>query len=814
MILSSTFQNQGADPSASLNKIIEDLFLRYECPQTIAFHILITFTLRFETSIQASNNGAAAQQQSNLELLDDFKVTVNKLSLDKENEIQLKNRIVELGRSNDTLVVEKNAREREAQCLANQLDELKRDLAGCRGELSAKNDELTNLLATLAEDPRLRAQIQDLETARNTVNGQLESANRELVKVRGELKSVQELARRKDQQMKDWEKKHIDAQARVKILQEEKNKFLASKQQEIEKACAEERQRIAKAGESSKATMKMKLESEVKNLEAQVKEKDSELAIVQENLQRAQDERDVSVNNIEKLQGEVLDYKEQFKRQVAHLKRLEELNPGREVSDRLTDDLRSLRDECTELQTHLESIRSENGQNIEAVLKGQQAIETSLRQIDSLENENEELKQTNARLLQRAERLNEAHEQEKTNQAGHQDNQRVVGGLKNIAFATSGGSLPPSQQNDRVMSGHRVETPEGALRKATRDVRSFISGSHVGSAIHGSSLRFANDFDTPRGRNQGVFQEGSANFNTPDATTGVNDDTSSAPRLHRTRSSTRIVADRKPGSLVRNAVETRTPDFQPANRGNYTSQSANVAPAQDLSSITPFAALASSFPTPSPCTDLSLMMDELGSAPDQEQLQKAYMKPREKKENVANTKTVGIGGLHTFANATMLSLNEGEGGRNAVKKPQRHGKHISAEEEAQRRRTAQPCKPSLKKTQATDELIPQSEPRPNATRVGDVAHIGNKVAFQVQNGPRGSYNRAVSGSKPVTGDEAILRPSISEHRSPNMAPCKRNKRTTSSTTQTQAPPKRIRTSQGSSLPGRLEVPDSQDQPTF
>jgi hypothetical protein len=85
------------------------------------------FVLRCETFMQACNNGATAQQESSIKLLDDFKTTVNQLRLDKKTELQLNNQICELGWSNDALTVEKNTLEREIQSLTNQVDELKRD---------------------------------------------------------------------------------------------------------------------------------------------------------------------------------------------------------------------------------------------------------------------------------------------------------------------------------------------------------------------------------------------------------------------------------------------------------------------------------------------------------------------------------------------------------------------------------------------------------------------------------------------------------------------------------------------------------------
>jgi hypothetical protein len=809
--------------------------------------MLIAFVSRFETSMQASNNGAATQQEPNIKLLDDFKTMFNQLRLDKESELQLNNRIFELGQSNNTLVVEKMAREREIQGLANQVDELKRDLADTRGQLSSKNDELATALAVPKEDPRLRAQIHDLETANNIVTGKFESSNQKQAKLKKELGSFQELVRGKDQKIKDWEQKLNDTQSRIRNLQEEKTKYLATKQQEIERACSEERQRIAKAAEASKATMKMKLESEINHLEQNVKEKDDELALAKEELQKVQDESGIYINTANKLQRELALYKEQVVQQIVHLKRLEEQNPGQEDSDRLANNLQSVRNECTELRNHLESIRSENSQKFEAALRGQQAIEGNLRQIDALENENERLKERNAELQKRVEGLNEAYNEQKALQAGYRGDQLTTSELKDIAFATPQGMLRLSQQtqdhrpssahahslvsgsilkNHRVLDGHRVDTPEEALRKAAKGIGShnLTSGSQAGNAAQTSSEKVDNYVETPQVRNQEVLNERSTNFNTPNA--GGCSMPHARPLKVAGRKHGRFSQSNGTGAVPHHLNPTDPPaqSFQEAYTGS--SRFADATDIQGSSDIKPFATLASSIPTPSPFTDLSSMMDHLESTPDQEQLQEGYTKARGKKGSMAGDNVAGIGVLQTFAQRTMRSLEEHDVELDVVHKSQVRVKPPSAAEEALRRRTVQPFKPALRKPTLTNDTVSSSEPRPvNFTEPSKIStRAGSKVASQIQNGHRGSYNRAVSGGKPQTpkaknpsaARESTQGSSNGKKDSPNIPPVKRNslKRSGSSTAQTQAAPKRVRTSRGSSMAGRVEVPDSQGTQTF
>ena len=793
--------------------------------------------------MQASTNGVAAQQESNLKLLDDFKTTVNQLRLDKENELQLNSRVLELGQSNDTLVVEKNSREREIVGLTNQVKELKRDLADCCGQLSSKTDELATALAVLEVNPRLEAQIQDLETASNTIAGKLEDSNQELAQLRVELSSHQEISRRKDQQIKTWEHKLDETQSRIKNLNEEKTKFIANKQHEIESACQEERQRIAKAAEASKATMKMKLESEVSLLERKVKERDIELALAKEELQKAQDRSNDQVNNANLLQQELIIYKEKFVQQLAHLKRLEEQTPGREVSDRLAENLQSVRNECTELRNHLESIRNENSQSVKAALKGQQAIERSLRQIDALENENGELKQKNAELQSRAESLNEAYTQQKAPNAGQRGGQRAAEGARNTAFATPQAMLRLNQQthglrpssantnsletgcilsNDRVSDANSVDTPKDALHEVAKGIGSYNlrSGSQVGTIAQtsSSSMKFANFFEIQQIRNQGVFNERSTNISAPST------EDSSASHTQRLGSGGRPlkVAARKHGAFSHSSGTGAVPLQLTPSETPAQASSAGAVDGHGSSGITPFATFASNAPTPSPFTDLSSMVDDLEATPNQEQLEEAYTKAREKKHSSADGNVADFRGLQAFAQETMNSLEESGGKRDVIRRSQARVKSLSTTEEAIRRRTALPPKSAIKKLKLANDTASTSQPRSGAIiePPKDSTRVGNKAAPQIQNGNRGVYNRAVSGCKlqtpkaknPSTVSESTQGTSNGEEGSPNMPIPKRNnlKRAGSSTSQTQAASKRVRTSRGNSMAGRSEVPDSQD----
>jgi len=804
------------------------------------------FVLRCETFMQACNNGATAQQESSIKLLDDFKTTVNQLRLDKKTELQLNNQICELGWSNDALTVEKNTLEREIQSLTNQVDELKRDLTNCRGQLSSKNDELVTALAVPKEDSWLKAKIQDLETARDGIGSQLESSKQELAKLKEELGAFQESARHKEQQSKDWEQKFNEVQSRIKCLQEEKMRLLAGKQQGIGEACQEERQRIAKAAEASKATLKMRLESELSHLERKVKEKDAELVIVKEQLRIAQDGSVSQVDKSNILQRELVLYKEQFIQQLAQLKRLEDQNPSREARDRLLDNLQSVRNECKELRNHLETIRTENNENIERAMRGQQVIEGNLRQINSLENENEKLKEGNEELQKRLESCNAAYSQQDALHAESQSDQPSIAASEKTAFVTPRGIFLRQQQNQgpKPASGHAsslesgsilrndifldrgLETPEDALRKAARGIVASRSGSQVGKAFQAPSMASANKFETPPIRYQGALHKGSTNSKTPNSGSCV------SPQPLRVGQRSLKVATRKHGTFGQgsgtgavthqlNGTETFAQGVQEACTGDGSSRSVHVADVPSSSGIAPFAAVASSIPTLSPITDLSSMMDELGSLPDQEQLQEAYAKARGRKDDAADAKVAAARGHQNLAWSTMNSFEKENTERDAAPKFPSRRKSISTEEEALRRRTAQPTRSAIKKPKTALDVVSTSEPAPVTILEPSSKpnHKGKMATAQIQDGPRGPYNRAVSGGKPQSpqtgnpyaANDSAQGPSNGVEHSPNRPPPKRNAlKRASLSGQTQAAPKRVRTCRGMSLIRRDVVPDSQE----
>jgi hypothetical protein len=595
----------------------------------------------------------------------------------------------------------------------------------------------------------------------------------------------------------------------------------------------------------------MKLESEINHLEQKIKENDAELALAKENLQKVQDGSEAHRINASKFQGELAHVKEQFIQQIAELKRLEEQNPGRETSDRLADSLQSMRSECRELQKHLESIRSENTQKIEAAMRGQQAIEGDLRQIDALENENERLKEKNAKLQKRFEGLNEAYNQQNALRNEHRDDRRSIGGLKNMAFIKPMEILPNQQTqyprplpaipssvepdsvrtNNRVLDEYGAETPENALRKAAKGIGSIKPGSQFEKAIQTSSSKAVNP-ETPQIPNPEILT-GTPLLNSPRT------DSSSVSQHQRVGSGSRPlrIAARKHSIFGQSSRKEAGPhhlshtETTEGVQVTYTSKDSlhytDVIAAQTPLGITPFSQVAVNGPSPSPFTDLSSMMDELGPATNEEHIQEAYEKARSKKNEARITRTnvAEVGGLQAFAQRTMESLEEHEVVEaNAVPKAQGPKKAPSVAEESLRRRTSQPSKSAIKKPMGANDAAANAAPKPVAftiTRSKTSVRSGSKALCQIQDGHRGSYNRAVSGSKPQTPTTGILPDakktplgaSNGTQQSPPMAVPKRNnsKRSAPSTAPSQQAAKRVRisTQRRVSFKSGDVIPDSQ-----
>lgn len=286
------------------------------------------------------------------------------------------------------------------QSVTKQAEELRRDLADSRGQLSAKSDELAAILALPKEDPKLQAKIRDLENTNSALQGQLDAVNEETSRLKSELTPLQEASLGRQEEIKEIERKFKEAQTRIKSFNEEKKKYQEACKTDSERTCQE----LAKKANNSKTEMNLKHQAIAKNLEKKRAEAEAELDTAKEELQRIKDERVSSAGEISKLRTQLATVGQLD----ARMQHLAELNTGLENLDSQTNDLQSARRDITRIQNQIESVRNENTRIQEARTRERKEFEETSKRIGDLQREKQAVEEQNVNLQEQVEALNEA----------------------------------------------------------------------------------------------------------------------------------------------------------------------------------------------------------------------------------------------------------------------------------------------------------------------------------------------------------------------------------------------------------------------
>jgi hypothetical protein len=252
---------------------------------------------RLEADTEILNKNRSVDQETMTKLMEDLKEGIDQLRLEKKTEDLLNNRINEMRQSNHGLIAERASLEQDTQNMAKQLDEVNRDLADCRDQLRTKSNELTVALAVLPEVPLLGARVQCLESTNRELRNHLESASREITKLEGEIESVNESSTRRAQKVEELEFIYGVAQTKIKNYHEEKCKYIAEKEKEIESI----HQNLKQTFEAQEIALKADFEKDVRKIDQKYKEKDVELVSVQDELGRVRELMNATNDVIRKL---------------------------------------------------------------------------------------------------------------------------------------------------------------------------------------------------------------------------------------------------------------------------------------------------------------------------------------------------------------------------------------------------------------------------------------------------------------------------------------------------------------------------------
>jgi hypothetical protein len=404
-------------------------------------------------------------QESTDKLVEHLKGTLVQLKLDKKTENRLNNRIMELLQINSGLAMGKATVEHNVQVLSKKLDELRSDLENCRTQLSSKSDELSAALAAKNEGSLLKAKVQNLESTNSSLGNQLEEANQNISKLKEEVQALRDESNLKEQQMKDLEREFDSAQAIIKNFGDERTKFMADKEREKENACQE----LARTAEAHEATVKSKLEAEVQELEQKQKEKEAELSSAKQELLHLQEMNSALDSAAKKYQMDLEIFKENFDAHIIHVQRLEERNPGYEVSQELSAGLQATRNEISNLRHQIEFVKNQNTQSYQSLIRDQETIEGRLLTIDVLEKQRDAAENQVTKMKMDIDNQKAALARRVPPQNGR-IGQSVQG---NQATRT----VTPVQQaqvnGDNILRGFPIfRTPEGTLRQLTKQVSS------------------------------------------------------------------------------------------------------------------------------------------------------------------------------------------------------------------------------------------------------------------------------------------------------------------------------------------------------
>lgn len=319
---------------------------------------------------------------------------MRQLCLDGDVKSRYNERISSLEKVNESLTADKTAREHEAQSLTRQLEEIRRELADCQDQLRNREGELTAARTVLKEDPRLKARIQELESAKNTIESQLKAVNEEVSKARDKAKAVSDVAARKDQQIKDFEQKLNNAQKTIETINEERDKYMAAKEEEIKSAC----QKLAKKAESQKETIKAKLESQVNIAKQRYQEKESELRQTKQKLQEVQAQLEDHNYRASIQEDGRAEYIQKTKEQIAQVQQLIERAPSGKIPREFSQELNSIKIATKEANSRLEFAVKQLPHTVNAANEEQLRIETKIRNVSALEIEKYDLAEENAAL--------------------------------------------------------------------------------------------------------------------------------------------------------------------------------------------------------------------------------------------------------------------------------------------------------------------------------------------------------------------------------------------------------------------------------
>ncbi|CZR51886.1 uncharacterized protein PAC_01763 [Phialocephala subalpina] len=726
-------ENTTQEKIEEITSNIKELMKREsELPPTLV-KLVEDIASRLESEEQHSPGNDAILKDGVNTLLQELKDGMSQLRIDKETEISLNNKIKELEQARDNLDAQKVARDTEIESLSKQLEESRQELSSCRNALNNKDNELTAALNVPREDPALRTKIAELEKTNNALDNQAKEASQELSKVKEELVSTRKDSGSKDEQIKDLQRQLRIAQQTVEKFNGEEAKRVVLKEEEHKKTCQE----IARNGESQKATLKMRLDSEMKILEQRVQERNSEVNSMREQLQILQAEAQTRTDP--DLKVELSKYKDQITQFAAHMKRLEKGQPSNHDADKFTSELRSARSEIADLRLLFKSVTTETAQKIEAAAREQKVVEETLRRLDGLQKEKVTMEEHSTPLQLRPDNSrpqqlgrdtvtpsDRRSEASTTTPMPLSDSNRTSV-QEHATFAVPPGSRQTDLEDDMLPDNAAVHTPENALRDNVRKAGSNSAGpSRLNEKVTGAAT---GAYKTPAlPLPKGPVERTAFSRDSPH--------TSVQQYQHLTSRGLRV-APRKSnwtGASSQSENQPRPPILPGDLTPQASDQQRTPAPLKPFSDMTPLGYISS------PLADLESMFDQVEPVHKEVRPREEHDMTRSKKGSGATTAEM----ILAPQNMSAMSANQGhanDGARDSshpVNGPVKAQINPpSAAEESRRRRTSRPAKSAMKKTTRSSALVPGQaslyEGQPDTTRPATSTKVQSMRPPQISN---------------------------------------------------------------------------------
>ncbi|TQS39442.1 hypothetical protein Golomagni_00034 [Golovinomyces magnicellulatus] len=329
------------------------------------------------------------------DILKDVQDGLSSSHLHEEAQARLSKTISSLQKTNEILIHDKKTLADENKLVGADFNDLKVKLNAYEENLRVRTSELETAIVISKEIPHLKAQLLSLEAEKKELISKLEVIQGEILEVKE--KSV-EASNAREQKFLELQQKLSSAESRVNCFDEERSEYMTRKEEENKKTCQE----LTQKAEFSKATMKLKLETEVKNLEQRIKDKNKELESLKKELELARAEtlkvknefQVLRAANEEKekkfldLEKELGTFKDQLLQQTARFQVLEDCSLEPQEPDDLESRLCSIMEEVSDLRIIFQCIKKDNSQLLDLFSTDRQNIKNNWHRLHN-ENNNE-----------------------------------------------------------------------------------------------------------------------------------------------------------------------------------------------------------------------------------------------------------------------------------------------------------------------------------------------------------------------------------------------------------------------------------------